>query len=226
MKQFKIRASAGGQIMTNSRTKGQLSKTAQTYCETWLKEQIYERKKEFSNKYTEKGLIMEDNSLDFVAEFLNLGMLIKNEKYFEDDFMTGTPDVILKDLVIDVKNSWDCFTFPIFDTDIPNNDYFYQAQIYMHLTGINKFKLIYVLSDTPENLIVREVKSYIYRNGIEDIDVEMYEDFKAKMTYSGIPNQYKIKIFDIEKDNQAIELIKERVVECRNYIENLYEKTY
>ena len=221
MKEFKIRASACGQIMTNPRSKNEtLSQTTKTYCETWLKEQLYSRRKEFSSKYTDKGNIMEDESLDFIAQQLNYGMLIKNEQFFENDFFTGTPDVILKNHLIDVKNSWDNFTFPLFETKVDKN-YYYQAQVYMALTGRDSYKLIYVLSDTPEHLIVSEVRSYVYRNGIDEVDAEIYEKFKAKMTYSDIPNEYKIKVFEIEKDEEVIKAIEQRVLECRTYVEDL-----
>ena len=78
MKEFKIRCSAIGQIMTNSRSKSEaLSKTTKSYLQEWVKEQIYKRKKTISSKYLEKGLIMEDNSLDYIAENLGYGMLKK-----------------------------------------------------------------------------------------------------------------------------------------------------
>jgi len=217
MKKFKIRSSASGTIM---QVKG-LGKTGLSYCGTWVKEQLYKRIKEFTSKYTEKGLIMEDNSLDDIADYLGFGMLIKNEQYFENDFMTGTPDIVLKDLIIEVKNSWDPFTFPLFEKEIPNTDYYWQCQCYMNLTGKDHCKLIYVLSDTPEHLIVREVKNYIYRNGIDEIDVELYESFKAKMTYSDVPDSLKIKVYDIERNQEDIEKINQRVLECREYIKTL-----
>lgn len=216
MDKFKIRCSAIGKIMT--KTFGQ---TAKSYCETWLKEQLYSRKKEFKSKYTDKGQIMEDDSLDFIADMLGYGMLLKNEKEFSNAFMTGTPDVILPGLVIDVKNSWDNFTFPLFETEIPNKDYYWQAQGYMALTGIDKYKLIYVLSDTPENLIVSEAKKYIYNNGIDDFDTDIYEGFKEKMTYDDIPDKLKIRVFDIDKNDADIELINDRVMECGRYIDSL-----
>jgi len=224
MKQFKIRASACGQIMTNDRSGKNMGKTVQTYCETWLKEQLYNRRKEFSNKYTQKGLIVEDNSLDFVADQLKLGMLIKNEQFFENDFMTGTPDAILKDLIIDVKNSWSWDTFPLFESEIPNKDYYYQAQCYMELTGKKRFKLIYVLSDTPDNLIVQAVRSYVYQNGLDEIDVDLYDLFVAKMTYSDVPDTLKIKVYEIEYDELIIEAIRKRVEDCRLYISELLIK--
>jgi len=225
MKDFKIRCSAIGSIMTEPKNKKDfLSKTAHTYCQTWCKEQLYNRKKEFSNKYTQKGNIVEDNSIDFVAEYLNLGMLIKNEQHFENDFLTGTPDVVLKDLLIDVKNSWDVFTFPLFDTECPNTDYYWQAQGYMALTGKNSYKLIYTLIDTPENLIESEMRKYCFQNGIEQDDAD-YKEWFDKMTYKDIPNDLKIKIFDIKRNDEDIQRIENRVAECRLYIKYILKQT-
>jgi len=216
MKEFKIRASASGNIMGIKA----LGKTGENYCKEWLKEQLYKRKKEFSNKYTEKGLILEDNSIDFVAEQLGYGFLVKNEIFFENDYFTGTPDVVLKDHVIDVKNSFDCFTFPLFEDEIPNSDYFFQAQVYMELCGVDNYKLIYTLLDTPLNIIEREALNYCYRTGF-DFDDEILEQFIKKMTYQEIQNELKIKVFEIKKDVEVIEKLKSRVIYCRNYIKTI-----
>ena len=218
MKKFKIRCSQIGNIMGK---KG-LGQTGLSFIDTWAKEQLYNRKKEFTSKYTMKGNINEDESIDFVSDFLNLGFIVKNEKHFENDYLTGTPDVILPNLLIDVKNSWDCFTFPFFANKIPNDDYFYQAQGYMELTGINKFKLIYTLTDTPFYLIEHEFKRYCYTNGYELEDTDLLEKFVEKMTYKDIPIEKKIKIFDIEKDTNCINLIKSRVEECQQIINEKY----
>lgn len=228
MKTFKIRSSQAGKIMTEPRSKadkeaGILSNTAKSYCQEWVKEQIYERKKEIDSKFIQKGNIMEDNSIDFLAENLNLGFLIKNEKYFENDFLTGTPDIILhrNDLVIDVKNSWDCWTFPLFDEAV-NKDYYYQLQCYMELTGVKKSKLVYTLMNTPDHLIEKEYYWYCKNNGI-DPDVELYNQFYEKMTFDNIADKYRIKVYDIAYDLQVIEKIYSQVEKCRLYIQHLYE---
>jgi predicted ribosome quality control (RQC) complex YloA/Tae2 family protein len=202
-------------------TPSDLSDTAKTYCQNWTKQQIYGRRKEITSKYTEKGLIMEDNSLDYIAEQQDLGMLIKNESYFENDYMCGTPDVILPNLIIDVKNSWDCFTFPLFENDVPNSTYWWQGQGYMELVNRDNYELIYVLSDTPLHLIQREAYWYCKNNGYDDLTEEIYNDFVKKMTYQDVADEYKIKIFPFKKDTEAIKQIEQQVIKCRNYIETL-----
>lgn len=198
MKDFKIRCSAIGSIMTNSRTKGQLSKTTLSYVDEWLKEQIYNRRKEISSKYLDKGNAVEDESIDFLATVEDYGFLIKNEEHFENDFLTGTPDVITKDEVIDLKNSWDCFTFPLFAKELPNKDYYWQLQGYMALTGLSKAKLVYTLMNTPKEVNFGTVDNY------DNVDVK-----------------YRIKSFEIERDEEAIESIYKRVLEIREYINKL-----
>jgi len=196
----------------------ELPQGAKTYCDLWIKEQLYNRRKEFTSKYTDKGNIVEYNSLDFISEQEDLGLLIKNEEFFFDDFMTGTPDTILEDLVIDVKNPWSPFTFPILETEIPEKDYFYQAQGYMSLTGKRAYKLIYVLSDTPDHLIKKEAFYYCKDNGYEGLDEDILEDFRRRMTYDDIEDKYKIKFFDIEYDQAVVDKIHARVEACRKYI--------
>jgi hypothetical protein len=209
--EFKIRCSAIGQIMTNSRTKGQLSKTAQSYVETWIKEQIYKRRKVITTKYMDKGNMVENESISFAGRVLNAD-ITKNEQRYENELLIGTPDVITEDYVIDVKNSWDCFTFPLFYENVPNKDYYYQAQGYMALTGLSHYKLIYTLLDTPDSLIEREFK---YASELD------YDTFAKDYRYNEIDEAYRIRIFEIERDDSVIDAINGRVIECRNYINNL-----
>ena len=218
---FKIRCSGIGQIMTNGRAKDSLGKTAQTFALNWIREQpeFYNRRKEFQNRYTDKGHIMEDEALDFVSDHLYNGkLLVKNEEYFENDFLKGTPDNIQKDHIIDVKNSWDFSTFPLFETELPTKDYFYQGQGYMNLTGRKGFKVIYCLLDTPANLIESEAWNYSKRNGLGQPDDDLIMDFYERMTYKDIDPKLRLKVFEFEYDQAVIDSIQKRVEEIRQFI--------
>jgi hypothetical protein len=90
---FKARASASGKLMTAPRSKTEtLSETTKTYVYEWLKESIYGIRKNINNKYLSKGLWLEDEAIDKTIELLDLSFAIKNDKFFEDDYFTGTPD--------------------------------------------------------------------------------------------------------------------------------------
>ena len=200
MQKFKIRASASGQIMTNPRNKSEkLSKTTLTFVDEWLKEQIYGVKKDFGSKYTEKGIILEDEAIDKAIEWLDLPFILKNELPLSDEFFTGTPDLILEDEVIDIKCSWSAFTFPLFETELPNKDYFYQVQVYMHLTGKKKARVVYLLLNTPDEVA----------------------PWEAKYNYDAIPKEKRIKAFEVAYDAEVIEKLQNRVKDIREYIKSL-----
>lgn len=203
-----------------------LPKGAKTYCLGWIKEQpeFYNRKKEVSTKYMEKGLIMEDDALDLVCDVLDYDLLVKNEQHYQDDFITGTPDNIQKDHVIDVKSSWDFTTFPLFHDILPDTAYLWQAIGYMALTGKEKFRLIYCLLDTPINIIEREARNYSYKNGYGDLTQDMLDEFMERMTYENVPNRLKVRVYDFPHDPEKVKQIEERVILCRKFIEETVAK--
>ena len=82
MKEFKISPSSCHKIMG----KRGLGKTGETYIKEFLITQMYDRKKEFSNKYTKKGNINENGSIDFINNQLGFDG-VKNEEFFENDFI-------------------------------------------------------------------------------------------------------------------------------------------
>jgi len=218
MYKFKIRSSAVGKIWgsTTKLTQGNV-----TYLENWLKEKLYDRRNKFNSKYCDKGNIMEEASVMLISEQLGQP-LAKNEEYKENDFLTGTCDIDTGDTIIDIKNSWNCFTFPLFADDVPNKDYFLQLQAYMELWGRDKAKLIYTLMDTPEHLIMQEAKGIAYKEGL-DIN-EVYAQIEKQHLYSDVITPLRYKEFNIEKDEDVIAKIKQRVKMCQVYIDSLVKK--
>lgn len=217
MEKFKINGSSTGKIMG---VKG-LGKTGQTFLKEKIIQHIFNRKKEFSNKYTQKGNIVENGSIEFADKYLKLGGIEKNEEEFFNESMIGTPDVITEELIIDIKSSWDCFTFPFFNTEIPSKDYYWQAQTYMELLGHDNYKLIYVLMDTPTHLIERESYYWCKENGVEDLEGQVFKQFQDKFTYSDIKPKNRLKVFNIKRNKEDIKKIYSRVEECREYISKL-----
>ena len=196
---FKARASATGKLMVNPRAKSEtLSETTKSFVQDWVKEHIYGVKNEIKSKYLNKGLMLEDTAIDKAIEWLDLPFTIKNEKFFEDDFFTGTPDLIVEGVVYDIKCSWSCFSFPLFENEIPTKDYFYQLQTYMHLTGCKKAVLTYVLLNTPEELT-----------------------YEPQHNYDAVYQKFKIKTFEIDYDAEVIEELKNRIINVRDYIKTL-----
>lgn len=200
----------------------QLSAGAKTYCEQWVKEQLYGRHSEFSSKYTEKGVQCEPAAIEMIADRMGYGLISKNEQHYEDDDITGTPDLVLPKIIEEVKNSWDCFTFPLFEDEIPNSDYPLQVQGYMALTHKNKAAVNYCLIDAPEELIDREARFASLRAGFSEVEMELYDEVKAKMTYAGIPIQLRHKRYEFDRDDAVIATIRRQVKLCREYIATIW----
>lgn len=164
-----------------------------------MKENIYGYRKEIKSKYLEKGTVLEDIAIDKAIEWLDLPFVIKNEKSFEDEFFTGTPDLILENEVIDIKCSYDCFTFPLFEEELPTDDYYYQLQVYMHLTGKKKGRVVYVLLNTPE-------------------EIAPWEEEKD---YDDLDKKYRVKSYEFDFDEKVIEDLKEKVLLTREYLKEI-----
>lgn len=200
MKEFKARASASGKLMTKPRAKTEtLSETTKTYLKEWAIEEIYAVKKEIKSKQISKGIQLEDEAIDKAIAWLDLPFTLKNEQYFEDDHFTGTPDLITADEILDIKCSWSPFTFPLFENDIPTKDYEYQVQVYMHLTGKKKARVVYMLLNTPEELA----------------------PYETAYTFDHMDKEYRVKDFAFEYDENVIIELQAKVIEGREYLKSI-----
>lgn len=189
---FKIRPSQLGKIMTNSKTKGELSKTAQTYLMEWYADEH----EEISSKYITKGLMQEDNAIDFMATTLNYGIAEKNINIFSNEWCVGTPDVIIGDTVIDLKCAWSTKTLLDSATSL-NTDYEWQLRAYMWITGCTDAILFYALMNTPA----------LANYGVEVI-------------YENLPINQRWVAYKFKRDESKEELIKQKVLECREWLIN------
>jgi hypothetical protein len=209
--------------MTSPRTKGELlSQTAKTYIEEEVLRAKYGVIKTFSSRYTDKGNLVEDEAIEMASNALELGFLYKNHEHFENDFLTGTPDVNTGDILLDVKSSWDATTFPFFATEIPTKDYYFQLQGYLELTGKTEALLVYCLVNTPADMIEDEVRRAHWNARLMDESQELRDEVLKRHSFDHIPDNRRVKVFKVEKDEQVIAEIKERVELCREYFNTLY----
>ena len=208
--------------MTSPRTKGELlSETAKSYVQDLFKEKELGISKEFWSRYTDKGLQMEDEAIEFASQVLGWDFVVKNTERYNNDWITGEPDVITKDLLADIKCSWDGTTFPLFDTELKNKDYFWQMHGYMFLTGLERTELVYCLMNTPHAIVEDEVRRAHWKANLIDEDLDLRQAVQSQHNFNHIPNNLRIKRFIIEKDEESIDKIKEKVELAREYYEQL-----
>jgi len=223
MNTFKVRCSALGKVMTSPRYKSEiLSQTAKTYVEEQVLLAKYGIVKTFNSRYTDKGNLVEDESIKLASDVLDLGFILKNDEHFSNDWVMGTPDVNTDDILLDVKSSWDATTFPFFATEIPTKDYFYQLQGYMWLTGKQKSLLVYCLVNTPLDMVQDEIRRAHWNANLLEESLDLIDEVQKRHNFDHIPDNRRVKVFEVERDDEVIEQIKERVELCREYYETLY----
>lgn len=207
--------------LISKRDNPQLPSGAITYLKEWYVSKKYNRKREWFNKFVEKGLAVEDTAIEMLSVHLNEGVeLQKNDTFFMNDYIHGFPDVLHEDYVFDTKCAWDVFSFPFYEKEIPDDKYEWQLQAYMAITKKQKAALVYCLIDTPPSLIDLELKKLYFQSGgkAEDWYPGMSEDLRVNYQFNDIPFEEKIKVYEITRSEEKINLIVERVKMCREYI--------
>jgi hypothetical protein len=228
-----IRASSVGYLMTEPVSKvdkeaGVLSKTAQKHLiEVYIAEK-YGRKRDIQTKQMKKGIEAEQDSIDLLSMYLKLPFS-KNEERFKNDFITGLPDIINGDTIIDIKSSYDLWTFLGNIPDKLDNLYYWQMQSYMWLTGTRNATIAYCLVNTPESIIQQE-KYYLLKK-MDVISEESPEFIKEamkiefNMTFDDISINERILTFNISRSEDDILRIENKVLKARTFLQEL-EQTH
>lgn len=181
------------------------------------------RKKDIDNFYIEKGLKTEEDSITLYS--LRTGtMYRKNKERLENGFVTGEIDFDDEelDLVVDTKSSFDVFTFDETVAKGFNKTYEWQGHCYMWLKNRSRFRLAYCLNNTPEEIIRRMEKRMQYNFIGEESDFrEACQMLREKHTYDDLPLERKIRIYEIKRDDEKIELAKSYIPHFRNYLKNI-----
>jgi hypothetical protein len=228
-----IRASSVGYLMTEPVTKadkeaGVLSKTAQKHLiEVYIAEK-YGRKRDIQTKQMKKGIEAEQESIDLLSMYLKLPFS-KNEERFKNDYITGLPDVINGDTIIDIKSSYDLWTFLGNIPDKLDNLYYWQMQSYMWLTGTTKAIIAYCLVNTPESIIQQE-KYYLLKkmDVISEESPEFIQEamkIEFNMTFDDILMDERILMFNVSRSEDDILRIENKVLKARTFLQEL-EQTH
>jgi hypothetical protein len=211
--------------MTDSRTKSELlSETAKGYIQDLFKERELGIYKEFSSRYTDKGLEMEDEAIQFASEVLNWDFVVKNEIRFNNEWLTGEPDINTDSLLADIKCSWSGSTFPMFDDTLKNKAYYWQLQGYLMLTGHETSELVYCLMNTPLQIVEDEIRRQHWKLNLIEEDLDVRQAVQDMHNFDHIPSELRVKRFIVGKDESAQEKIKERVKVAREYYQQLKNK--
>lgn len=231
---YKFRCSSLGHIMTGSRDKNDpLGESCKAHLVDVFVSQKYGRQTDIVNRYVEKGLAVEEDSITLYSR-VNKKVFFKNEERLTNSYIQGCPDLFegreIKKAtkIIDIKSSWDLFTFSRVRTKPINKMYWYQLQGYMALTGAKKATLAYCLVTTPEIMIQDEVRKMMWKMAVttelDPLFIEAREELEKSMRYEDIPLNERIIEFQFERDDEEIEKIYQKVELCRGYLNSLNER--
>lgn len=197
---IRFRCSSIGKLMTEPKTKaeGPLSVGAKTYIRQLAAQEIFGVDFEVSSKQMEKGILVEQQSIDLLNRVRGLSLL-KNTERKTNDFLTGECDLfdLNKKRGHDIKSSWSVATLPIAVVDCEDKLYEWQMRGYMALWDADEWEVDYCLVDTPDNLI-----------GYEPMQMHLVDH---------IPERMRLTSWTIQRDKDKEASIFEKVKHARGY---------
>jgi len=179
-----------------------------------------------------KGNALEKDAIDYVSlELWGAFGAEKNTQRFTSEYIEGEPDVILSDSVEDIKNSYSFSTFPYFAKQLPDSKYDWQILGYQYLLqqsgkDIQRGGVNYVLMPKPIELLQMEayrIARFTYSEDTIDFQDKLadvlFQLDKDNEIIKDLPIKYRAKRFEVIYSQDRINLVIERVKQCRQYIE-------
>ena len=173
-----FRCSSLAKLMTNPRNKSEsLSETAKSYIKQLAKENFYGYTSKVETKQMRKGTEYEMESISLVNSVWFGSNFIKNELRETQGYLSGHPDIITDDSIIDIKTSWSLETFPALPEDA--DSYEWQVRGYMHLFNKPRAFVIFCMIDTDDELLSdwdnRDIHKVAHIDPAKRITVVTYE---------------------------------------------------
>lgn len=198
-----FRCSSLGKLMTNptaaaAKAGESLSVGAKTYIRQLVAQDVFGVDFEVSSKQMEKGVLVEDDSIQLLNRVRGL-QLTKNTEHRTNGHIYGSCDLYdaERQRGHDVKSSWSFATFPITEGDCIDPLYEWQMRGYMWLWDADEWEVNYCLVDTPEHLTTYE---------------------PATMHFvSHVPEHQRLTTWTIKRDKSAEDAIAEKVIAAREY---------
>lgn len=201
---IRFRASSLADIMTDAKEKDEiLSKGAKTALEKMAKEYVYGFNEVISGKYMDKGIIVEDESINLYNSVFFTSHK-KNTERKTNEWITGECDIFTGSKIIDIKSSWSLATFPATSAAGIDKTYEWQLRAYLMLWNVDCAEIAYCMVNTPDELIKYEQEELHY---VDHIDEAL-----------------RVTIVPYQRDLTLEAKIKIKVEAARGYLESLVIK--
>lgn len=199
-----FRASSLADLMTEPKAKtDKLSVGAKTAITKLAKEAVYGYDERISSKPMQKGIQVEDQSIELLNSVL-FTSYAKNTERKTNEWITGECDIFTGLKIIDIKSSWSLATFPALAEDGENKTYTWQLAAYMWLWDVDSAAIAYCLVSTPEELI-----------GYEDRQLHVIDHITPEL---------RVTLLHQERDKTMEAKIIEKVEAGREYYRQVIER--
>ena len=238
IKQIKFHPSSVKDLMMGFDTKG----CQQTIVTHFLEQVMGRPDIEVDSLYTMKGNMVEAESIRMISKKFN-NIYTKNTKQYSNDWFVGTPDVIDSEnnFVIDAKSRYDLSTYMSMSEKETREKHEDQMQCYMDMLGFAKAYVCNTLVNTPEPIVLEErrkaTSGIIYSSPKYQMMDEEQKTLEAERiernviknhTFYGercqelgieeIPEHLRINIVEIDRDDDRLDKIKQRIEDARNWL--------
>lgn len=199
-----FRASSLAEIMTEPKTKKEtLSVGAKTAIKKMAKEAVYGFDERISSKYMDKGIQVEDKSIELLNSVLFTSYK-KNTERRANEWITGECDIFTGKKIIDIKSSWCLTTFPVLAEEGEDKTYMWQLAAYMWLWDCEEADIAYCLVTTPDSLV-----------GYEDPALHMVDHIQPEL---------RVTLVRYTRDKEKEAKIVEKVEAARAYYSQVIER--
>lgn len=200
-----FRCSSLPRLMKSPRAKGEiLSATAKTYIKEIAKQNFYGYKSTIETKQMRKGTEYEMESIALINSVWFGSNFKKNTIRETDTFLSGSPDIITDDSIIDIKTSWSLETFPALP-DEDDDTYEWQVRGYMYLFNKPQAYIIYCMIDTDDDLL----------NDWDNRDIHKV---------SHIDPAKRITVVPYERDAILEDMMREKLIAASEYYSQYIEQ--
>ena len=239
---IKFRASSWGSLMADPQSKedklaGELGLSAKKELMRIYNKEMYDwDEDDITTPAMEKGTLVQTDSIIMYSK-IEGKFYEENSTQLENDWAKGTPDVFLgKDIyhaeqVDDLKNSYLLSNFSDHTVESATKDQKCQLNVYYALTGASGGNIVHALMSLPTKMFEKEKDKLLWKmSNAGEIATEYapeyreaVEKLKKKFIYDHIPEEQRIFKIPVERDDELIEKMQERVPKLRNWLKKYHE---
>jgi hypothetical protein len=201
----------------------------------YVKEKYYKQIISITKDYSPailNGVISEPKSLELVSEITGMKYTL-HKKRVSNKYLKGILDAYAGEsvkkatTVIEIKT---CANLQSFMGLIGNQDeetkssFYWQIMGYLAITGASEGHICHCIVSYPDNIINDEINRFIFKARAFGMDGDYIQSgidrIRFNLTFDEIPIHERMIRFSVQRDEEAIKSIYEKVSYCRKWLNN------